>query len=179
MLGWEDMSTPESWVRFQATQENIALSKKRRLEKDQIYTNLYVEAPTDSRWIGELGEIYFDQWINNENVPNAEWLMEKPLGNPDFIINGNRIDVKTVKRKDQMHPSYGVQVSSKQIATPMDDYFFICYLTSTRMLLLLGGITKPRFLESSQTYSNDQKVHSEYLIRHDHSINNCDYSAPG
>lgn len=40
-------------------------AKQMRAERDRQYGNIYTEAATDERWVGDLGEMVFNSWFKH------------------------------------------------------------------------------------------------------------------
>lgn len=43
-------------------------AKQIRAERDRQYGNIYVEAATNKRWVGDLGEMVFNSWLRHESI---------------------------------------------------------------------------------------------------------------
>lgn len=153
----------------QATEEQ---AKKIRAERDEKYGNIFMEAPSDMRWVGEIGEIVFKRWANSFPGISARWITDKVAGQPDFEINGFTVDVKTVKRKDAVKPHYTAQVTARHAKHRVDFYFFASYELPRRRLWLLGGISQENFIERARYHGPGDKVHANYTVRPGHEIYN-------
>jgi hypothetical protein len=60
-------------------------AKQMRAERDRQYGNIYAEAATDERWVGDLGEMVFNSWFKHEGIQGFEWVLDDAAGQPDFV----------------------------------------------------------------------------------------------
>lgn len=91
---------PQGWISLLIAPEHEKRDKQMRAERDRQYGNIYAEAATDERWVGDLGEIAFNERLKHEGVQGFQWVLDDAARQPDFITAlGNRIGIKTVKRK--------------------------------------------------------------------------------
>lgn len=166
------MSTPDQWIYIPVTQEIQVAAQSRRAERDRLYGNVFTETSTDMRWLGEVGEMCFNTWLISHDVQNPEWILEAVAGQPDFIVNGHTVDVKTVKRQVPMRADYTAQVTARHTQHELGSYFFTCYETEQEQLVLLGGISRTAFLTAARYYGAGEKVHPKYTVRPGHEIYN-------
>ncbi len=146
-----------------------------RLERDQRYGNIYNEAETDLRWVGDLGEKVFDSWARHLGHNGTLWLKDDAAGNADFLTpSGLRIGVKTVKRAGPPRPGYTAQITAQHAREPVDHFFFLSYENETKIMWLLGGIDQVTFLREARYYAAGEQVHANYVIRPDHEIFNIE-----
>ena len=95
---------PQGWISLLIAPEHEERAKRMRAERDRQYGNIYTEATTDERWVGDLGEMVFYSWFKHEGIQSFEWVLDDAAGKPDFVTALNvRIGVKTVKRKVGTH----------------------------------------------------------------------------
>ncbi len=86
---------PQGWIPLLVEPECEERAKQMRAERDRRYRNIYLEAPTDERWVGELGEMVFNSWLEHEGIQGFEWVLDNAAGRPDFVTATNiRIGVK-------------------------------------------------------------------------------------
>ena len=143
-------------------------AKEIRKERDKVYKNIFVEEDTDMRWVGEVGEICFNSWLLHEKVPNFMWYLDNPIGNPDFVISGISVGVKTVKRKVPPQLNYTAQVTPKHVySEPSDYFFFTSYEYLKKRMWLLGGIEKKEFIKLAKYYKIGDAIHKDYIVRHE------------
>lgn len=165
------MKRKEGWISLPVDDEVVAYAKRIREDRDKLYGNIYEEADTDMRHVGEIGEFCFDHFVSSYGTGLNKWIVDGKVTNEaDFVFAGKRIGIKTVKRKVDMRMSYGAQITAKHKNEPVDYYFFCCYETHTRQLVLLGGIAKSTFMEGAQHYREGEQVHASYRIREKHGI---------
>jgi len=126
------------WISFHVTPQVEAQAKVIRAERDKQYANIYQENSSDMRWLGEIGEILFDEWLTLCNIRHT-WIQESAAGKPDFLIDNTSIDVKSVKRQVPMRLQYEAQITKRHASEKVDQFFFATYIQPTRKLLLLGG----------------------------------------
>lgn len=144
-----------------------------RAQRDLQYGNIYAEAPSDARWVGELGEKVFDSWLKHEGIQGFAWILDDAAGKPDFVTaNGIRIGVKTVKRQAPPREAYTAQITASHAREPIDHYFFMSYEFTARRMWLLGGIDRERFLRQARYHGPGDRVHDNYQIRPGHEIYN-------
>ena len=167
-----------SLVRALTGPGDVARAKEIRARRDAIYGNVYREADTDLRWVGDLGEMAMAEWLESEKLP-FEWLTddEGAAGAHDFKVGGWRIGVKTVKRKVPVRPDYTAQITERHVAEPSDGYFFLTYHVPSGAMWMLGAIGKDRFLRDATRYGPGEWVHPKYRVRGDHAIRNIGISA--
>lgn len=166
---------PEGWISLVIAPEYEARAKRMRADRDRQYGNIYPEAATDERWVGDLGEIAFNSWLNHEGVQGFEWVLDDAAGKPDFVTARKlRIGVKTVKRQVPPRAGYTAQITARHAKEPIDHYFFMTYEIAQRRMWLLGGIEQGSFLQKSRYYAAGEWVHADYQIRQGHEIYNIE-----
>ena len=171
------ISSVDEFVRFDVSVNDINFAKQIRIKRDKIYKNVYKEKETDSRWIGDLGELKVNQALMLCNLEETDWLYEtKVAGKCDLIFFGKSIDVKTVKRKVPMKLSYTAQITAKHAKSDVEYLVFACYETETKQVVVLGAMKKEEFLKESTYHGAGHKVHSNYTIRDGHEIYNIEVS---
>ncbi|WP_206602940.1 hypothetical protein [Leptolyngbya ohadii] len=154
------------------SEETITQAKSIRDGRDKQYRNIFREYTTDDRWVGEVGEICFKDWLAQSSSLPFEWITENAAGKADFVANGKAIGVKTVKRKVPMKPDYTAQITARHAEESVDYFFFCCYEFPRQQLWLLGGLDKDSFLKKARYYSEGESVHPNYQIRPGHEIYN-------
>jgi|GEM_PF-2997143 len=165
----------QGWISVTILPKHEERAKRMRAERDQQYENIYVEADTDERWVGDLGEIVFDSWFKHEGVSDCEWILNDAAGQPDFVTALNiRIGVKSVKRKVPPKENYTAQITARHADEPIDHYFFMTYEIAKRRMWLLGGIDRDRFLREARYYKAGEWVHKNYQVRKGHEIYNIE-----
>ncbi len=150
-----------------------------RKKRDDKYGNIYLEYPSDERWVGDLGEICINRWIQGFGYKLQEdykWILNNVSGEPDFIIHGYSLDVKTVKRKVAPQRYYTAQITAKHISESCNYYFFCSYEIRKKTMWLLGGVGKEEFIKAAKYYKAGDWVHSKYQIRPGHEIYNIEIS---
>ena len=166
---------PQGWIVVDISEANERWAKAKRAERDQQYGNLYQEAITDERWVGDLGELVFDKWLKHHRVERYNWILEGAAGAPDFqLASGIRIGVKTVKRQVSPRKGYTAQITARHTKEPIEHFFFMTYEIAKRRMWLLGGIDKQGFLDKAIYYPAGSQVHANYTIREGHEIYNID-----
>lgn len=166
---------PQGWIAVDISEANERWAKAKRIERDQLYGNIYQETATDERWVGDLGELVFDKWLKHNRVEGYAWILDEAAGAPDFqFASGIRIGVKTVKRKVPPREGYTAQITARHTEEPIEQFFFMTYEIAQRCMWLLGGIDKQGFLDGARHYSAGSQVHANYTIREGHEIYNID-----
>jgi len=165
--------TNHTWrfVTIPATWEEKAQSIRQK--RDAQYGNIFQVEDSDLRWVGDLGEIWFNDWLKHNQIPDVRWHLDNAAGKPDFTIQGVRVDVKTVKRKVAPRPGYTAQITARHKDHPIDELFFLSYEYQEKRLWLLGGITMAGFLATATYYGEGEAVHENYIIRKGHEIYNA------
>jgi len=170
------VSGPLDWISIEVGEVVLNRARALRALRDERYGNIFGEAASDMRWIGEVGEIIMAGWLAERHTAGAGWAYywatSKVCGEPDFWIGTSSVDVKTVKRASAMKPEYTAQVTARHTQEDVDYFFFTTYIVSERKLLLLGGIDRAQFLSSARYYGAGQWVHTYYQIRPGHEIYN-------
>jgi hypothetical protein len=166
---------PQGWISLLIAPKYEELAKQMRAERDCQYGNIYAEAVTDERWVGDLGEMVFNSWFKHEKIKGYEWVLDDAAGAPDFVTALNiRIGVKTVKRKVPPREGYTAQITARHAEEPIDQFFFMTYEIDKRRMWLLGGIDRDRFLKEARYYEAGEWVHPKYQIRQGHEIYNIE-----
>lgn len=155
--------------------EHEERAKAMRVERDRRYGNIYPEAATDERWVGDLGEMVFKSWFKHEGFEGLKWVLNDAAGQPDFITAlGVRIGVKTVKRQVPPREDYTAQITACHAGEPIDQFFFMTYEIPKHCMWLLGGIDRGSFLQGARYYGAGEWVHPNYQIREGHEIYNIE-----
>ncbi|HST60944.1 MAG TPA: hypothetical protein VLK84_19735 [Longimicrobium sp.] len=152
--------------------EIIHQAQQIRARRDAQYTNIFREAATDLRWVGEIGELCFYYWLREHAPGNGRWIREQAAGKPDFIIHGQAIGMKTVKRQVAFRRGYTAQITAKHAHEPVEQFFFASYEQPRKRLWLLGGITRTAFLKHARYHAAGEQVHAHYPVRDQHAIYN-------
>lgn len=168
---------PQGWISVNVPIAHEQQAQHVRADRDRQYGNIYSEAQTDERWVGDLGELVFNSWLKHSGVQNFQWIKDNAAGKPDFVTANNvRIGVKTVKRKVPPQMSYTAQITARHAKEPTDHFFFLSYEFLPRKMWLLGGIDQKTFLTQARYYSAGDWVHDNYQIRPGHEIYNIEIS---
>lgn len=157
-------------VSFDVSDADIEMAKAMRRQRDKMYGNIYSERKTDQRWVGEIGEIITYRALMMVDMNHTTWHTKEAAGKGDFDFLGDRIDVKTVKRKVPMQLHYEAQITKRHAQTPCDTLLFTCYEFPRKKLHVLGAITKNDFLHMAKLYRAGDSVHKDYTIRAGHEI---------
>lgn len=166
------MSYGSQWICISVSEDQEALAKRIRTDRDRRYHNVFREERGDERWVGDLGEIVFDAWSGGEPA-GFTWIRDDAAGRADFISpSGVTIGVKTVKRKVPPRPDYTAQITARHTEEPVDQFFFMSYEIALKKMWLLGGIDRVRFLREARFYGAGEMVHANYEIRPGHEIYN-------
>lgn len=165
-----------NWIYYDVTAAWEDKAKEIRAIRDGLYDNIYEEEETDLRWVGDLGEICFNDWIKRKGMKGFQWHRDNAAGKPDFTINNIRIDIKTVKRKVPPIPSYTAQITAQHRTHPIDELFFMSYEYLIKRLWFLGGIKLSDFIAQAKYYKGGEFVHSNYQVRPGHEIFNAEIS---
>lgn len=64
---------------FNITAEKEQEAQEIRKKRDLQYGNIYQEVDSDLRWVGDLGEICFNDWLNENNIQNFTWHLNGTL----------------------------------------------------------------------------------------------------
>ncbi|MCO6057274.1 hypothetical protein NG726_11390 [Pseudomonas sp. MOB-449] len=166
---------PQGWISVGIEPEHEERAKRLRSKRDLQYGNIYSEADTDKRWVGDLGEWVFKSWFKHEGIQGFKWILENAAGQPDFVSPSNiRIGVKTVKRQYQPREGYTAQISACHSDEPVDHFFFMIYEFRKRKMWLMGGIDRESFKKEADYYGSGEQVHAHYQVREEHGILNID-----
>lgn len=166
---------PQGWISLLIASEHETRAKQIRAQRDLQYGNIYSEAATDERWVGDLGEMVFNSWLKHEGVQGFRWVLDDAAGQPDFVTAMNTpIGVKTVKRKVPPRENYTAQITARHAEEPIDQFFFMTYEIAQRRMWLLGGCERERFLRQARYYGAGEWVHTNYQIRQGHEIYNIE-----
>lgn len=166
------------WISVPVPPHFEALAQAMRKERDARFGNIFPVANSDLRWTGDLGEMVFKSWLRHSGVQDFQWITDEVNGQPDFILpSGISVDIKTVKRKDAPKTHYAAGMTTRHMHEPVDSFFFMTYDLSSRCMWLIGGISRETFSQRSHHYKAGDHVHSNYVIRPGHEINNIDMAA--
>lgn len=169
--------TVEGWIRVSISASHEEWAKRNRAERDRLYGNIYRETASDERWVGDLGERAFDSWLKHHKVEGYRWILDGAAGAPDFQLpSGERIGVKTVKRRVPPRKGYTAQITARHAEEPIDHFFFMTYEIFSSRMWLLGGIDRKAFLDNADYYPAGSQVHENYTVREGHEIYNIDIS---
>jgi len=165
----------QGWISVPIAEQYEERAKRMRAERDRQYGNIFAEANSDERWVGDLGEIAFNSWLKHNKINDHEWILTGAAGRPDFVLaNGVRLGVKTVKRQGPPYEDYTAQITARHIDEPIDQFFFMSYDIVSHEMWLLGGIDQARFLQQARYYKAGDFVHPHYQIRPGHEIYNIE-----
>lgn len=168
---------PEGWISVEIAPFFEEQAQKIRANRDRRYGNIFAEAGTDQRWVGDLGEMAFNSWLKHQGLEGIQWVRDDAAGKADFILPGGfRIGVKTVKRQGDPKNDYSAQITARHAEEPVDHYFFLSYHLKARRMWLLGGLERTCFLAEARLYRAGEQVHSHYRIRPGHEILNLPIS---
>lgn len=167
-----DRVTAEGWLVFDVHDDALAWSYGNRARRDSRYQNRYAPRPGDQRWVGDLGELVFDWWLESLGIART-WILEGPTaGKTDFVIGGTRVDVKTahIGAPWKHDPGYGCQAHKEHVEKPhSDDFFFAAYEAGRREMLLVGGVTVERFRQGADYFKAGEVVIPRRMtLRPDH-----------
>ena len=166
---------PQGWISLLIAPKYEERAKQMRADRDIQYGNIYREAATDERWVGDLGEIAFNSWFKKKGIQDFKWVLDDAAGQPDFVTALKvGIGVKTVKRKVPPREDYTAQITARHTSEPIDQFFFMTYEIAERRMWLLGGIDKERFVREARHYRAGEWVHSNYQVRQGHEIYNIE-----
>ncbi len=169
---------PNGWLSVPVPLHFEQIAQEIRRERDARFGNIFQVESTDQRWTGDLGEMVFKSWLRHNGVEGFQWITDEVSGQPDFILpRGERIDIKTVKRKGAPQPHYTAGMTTKHMLEPLDGFFFMTYELAAKRMWLLGGISREAFAARSRHYKAGESVHENYIIRPGHEINNIAMSA--
>lgn len=162
------------FVMLDVTPDIIRMAQQMRAERDRQYGNIFREADTDMRWVGEIGEICFNSWARENTTLPVEWITDEAAGKPDFLLGGIPVGMKTVKRKVGVRPDYTAQITARHAEEPVIAFFFASYEFPRQRLWLLGGAAKEYFLAHARYYPAGSQVHANYTVRPGHEIYNIE-----
>lgn len=103
--------------------------------------------------IGIMGQIMFADFIGAER-PSGESGFD---GGFDFVINGKKVDIKTMSRTVDVKPHYVHNFVGYQINYDCEYYVFASYNTRKNVLSICGVISKDEFLKKATYYEKGDK----------------------
>ena len=103
--------------------------------------------------VGILGQIVFADLLHL-NRPTGEGGFD---GGFDFVINGKKVDVKTMARTVDVRPHYVHNFVGWQLKYDCEYYVFESYNTKTNTLSICGVVSKDEFLKKSVYYNEGDK----------------------
>lgn len=165
-----------TWWKVQLSEDLETQAKIIRVERDKRYGNIFAIKPTDERWVGDLGEIVFDLYLKSRNIEDYTWIKEDTARKPDFIIFGQRIELKTAKRQVIPQPFYEGGVQESHVNESKDYFFFNSYEYLKKVMWLVGGIGFQRFKELSTYCPEGTEVHKGFVIRKGAELFNIEFS---
>lgn len=146
-------------MKMNVPDEIIEQAKEEMLEFDKQKT--YNKFVCNHNYIGLLGEMMFNQYLNENNIPHT-WVQftKKGWNQPDFIINGKTVDIKT---------TYS---DSLWFTSPKFDVYVLCKLTKDdKVIDIQGYITKEDILLAIE-YGVAKRI--AYKGRNDYCISSID-----
>ena len=167
------MSVPREWVRIEATEKMIDFAKKLREQRDtECAHNVFERQDSDWPWVGELGECAVQKWIREHGTPH-QWLRVKPIGQPDFNICGETVDVKCSKRKDAFKPHYEVGITGHHAdAHHAETLLFSGFEIPTNTIVILGVMAHDDFLAGARYFGPGEEVHPNFTVREGSNLYN-------
>ena len=115
------------WYIVAFEQETINSIKQDRCEKDKHQWGNRFDS--DTRWVGDLGELAFKDWLNEIGFPYNYWTNKQFKDTRDFTVGRLEIDVKTIATNYFPKRSYSCQVAASQLKNEaVNTYVFSRYL---------------------------------------------------
>lgn len=148
------MSTPSEWitgpVRDEVWAEATIIREKRFAQFGMRGAFDGARKLTDRKnpQIGEVGEICLRNWLTKLGVAFT-WLGgeedRNPFDDPDFLIGGDTIDVKTRHRQPHYKVGTGHEFGVRRLYVDKWDWFFFCgYSEETKLMTFYGAISGPQ-----------------------------------
>lgn len=103
--------------------------------------------------IGIMGQVMFADWIGHPR-PTGEGGFD---GGFDFVINGKKVDLKTMARTVDVRPHYVHNFVGWQLKYDCEYYVFASYNTVKNVLSICGLISKEDFMKKSVFYNQGDK----------------------
>ena len=102
----------------------------------------YEKFECSNNWYGILGELIFKNYLEENKIPfNHIDFVKKGWEDPDFIINGKKIDVKTTK-------DYNLFIPENQKSGKYDYYVLITFCEETNTAYIQGYITDKKAIST-------------------------------
>lgn len=139
-------------ININPTNEQIKLAKE-LTEKYNFGNRGRGDGNQRMQEVGILGQIVFADLFKMDR-PTGESGFD---GGFDFVINGNKVDVKTMSRTVDVKPHYVHNFIGYQLKYDCSYYIFQSYNTVTNTMCICGVISKEEFLEKSNYYRKGDK----------------------
>ena len=135
---------------------------------------MYKRQPNDLQWGGDLGEIVFNKWLIRESI-EFDWIVEDTGGQPDFIVPGMRLDIKTRKIDRPIKQWYAGTATENKNTDFYDHLFFCAYNWKTQVMWLMGYIPKEEFIKKSKFYTSGQKADGIFEVPEGQEVRTIEY----
>lgn len=116
-------------IKLQIPKQYIEIAKTQTVEFDSI--KVYEKLQCKSNWIGRLGEIMFASWLTNKDISFDEVpFVKKGFEDPDLIVNGKSIDVKTTfdTKMWLQKPKHDLYIFCR-VNEEADSFYIVGYIT--------------------------------------------------
>ena len=136
-------------IRIEVTEDQIEEAHERRRQGIALYGHLpNTRNMTPDQWVGDLGEIIMEQWLNQNDIRHVWFSVEEQRTKPDFLIKDElHLEVKTCGRNFFTRDDYeaGVNLEQYERNDNTDEYFFMSYHKGEGIMELLGYMPKEMF----------------------------------
>jgi len=137
-------------------EEEIKQAKEQIKEFDKI--KIYNKFPCKNNYIGILGEIVFNRYLNERNIAH-KWVkfVKKGYNTPDFVINGKTFDIKTTRS------------SVMWFQKPIYNVYIYAYINENDTILNIKGWTTKKIIEKLINENKieiiTRNIRKDYIIK--------------
>lgn len=112
----------------------------------------YGDGNKDEQFTGLLGQTVFADLLGS-NRPRGDIGFD---GGIDFIVNGIKIDIKTMTRTVPVKSHYVHNFIGYQLKYETQGYVFASYNKRTNIMTICGYVTKEQFIERAKFYKKGE-----------------------
>ena len=167
------VTTPQGWAAAEVPSPAVQIAKDRFAQHFAGRQPHLIDAQNGAgnyNWSGELGEMLVDQYLT-ERCYNFKWMADENEYEPDFLINGISIDVKTknVSSRPKLQDDYFSTVRHDQFVIAKRHgilgYIFCNYDYRNQWVYLMGKISYAQFDKIKIERNVGDQVHDYYTVR--------------
>jgi hypothetical protein len=153
------VSVEREWVRIPVSDDDIKKAVALRKLRDATYPHhTYPPGSLEKRAAGELGEFAVGRWMKSYGTPFT-WISEKPIGQPDFVVGDETVDVKCSSVPYPVRQFFGFTINAYQAENPSaDTILFSFYEEPSKTVVIVGVMAHGDFMAGATFRKEGQKI---------------------